>query len=133
MRKLNVKVGEVLDVLESLLISHGYFYYEINELPCCTSCGLYAVPEEYGSKYLFFNQQMYDHAVNPETGEMVYDIWLAWDKDVDFETVRQAFAAKGITVTGGDLNQKICVKPERNDGLNETRGSGTEASPAPVR
>jgi len=112
MRKLNVTISEVLDVLESLLISHNYFYYEKGEIPCCQSCGCYGVPKEYGNKYIFYNDQMLESAVNPSNGEIFDELYLSWGEDVDFEVVRQRFAAKGIVITGGDPSQKLCVKPE---------------------
>jgi hypothetical protein len=112
MRQLNVTVSEVLDVLEWLMISHGIFYYEKGEIPCCQSCGVYGVPKEYGNKYIFFNEQMVESAVNPSNGEIVYEFYMSWGDEVDFEIVRKAFEAANIVITGGNPSLKLMVRPE---------------------
>lgn len=109
----NVSISEVLDALESLMDPLGYWYYEINELPCCASCGMYGVPEEYGNKYVFLNQQMYDSAVDRETGELFGELYLSWGSGVDFEIVQKAFADRGMKLTGGNPSLKLMVAPER--------------------
>jgi hypothetical protein len=69
-------------------------------------------------KYIFFNAQMEESAVNPSNGEIVYEFYMSWGGEVDFEIGRKAFADANIVITGGNPSLKLMVRPEHLEVAN---------------
>ena len=83
------------------LRKQGYFARQ--NFWCCTSCGLYAVPEDKAETFVFYHRQDADRLA--ETGAT----YLAWAGDP--AVIRSAFECAGMTVEhDGSEAKKFLVK-----------------------
>jgi hypothetical protein len=85
-------------ILERMCDALEQWYYCVCELPCCQSCGLAALPEDYkdSGKYLFFHQQDMDGAFKDQV--LVNDLHLTYGDGVDLKEVKRVFEEHGFRV-----------------------------------
>lgn len=64
--ELQTKLNKLFDALEA----EGYFARQ--DFMCCQSCACYEIPEDKGSKYVFYHQQDTENAIESNS------LHLAW-------------------------------------------------------